>query len=560
MGLCEFSKAEVGNRVHECKEMEYTLWLKHTKEYSLINAYNLAVMSILAYSDVNTDKKNPDRDVADFLKKMKAKQKLKVFKKDQQEVTTSVDQFVKEVYKDNQEGVQEKGQMIDKATSTEAFWFADTENIVLAVRGTQEINKDIILDSLLKGTGRAPDDAVIDLDGEQVSMTGIKGQVHRGFRTQAEAIIKKIDPFIGAARGKKLFITGHSLGAAVATILSAYLKGKGLDPLLYTYGSPRAGDEDFVKAYVDITHYRHVYQHDIVPIVPGRNLDAGIPELKLCATSGLIAGGGNPALTLVTLSGSLMLCTQNWSGPGYYHHGNLCQIVAAGDGSVMSPFESHGVVQDNIRKLLKNRDDALVDLETIKNAPIDTDDSGITSILEWYRHYMGVRKAEERIEDAKDALHALADDRKDDTSIPSTLLNGQVSDHFMSEGYLPFLKNEVKAQWQLYKQNNCKETSIDTDKSSVLHRRIDRAISRMEDEIKMHEYKKQAWSKIASRAKNSKEFFPILKFITAERKLIEKVQRDIVRLENMKKVKVGTYSLYSLKKSELELNKQLDKF
>ena len=34
MGACDFSSAKVGNRIHECKEMEYTLLPRNPRKYT----------------------------------------------------------------------------------------------------------------------------------------------------------------------------------------------------------------------------------------------------------------------------------------------------------------------------------------------------------------------------------------------------------------------------------------------------------------------------------------------------------------------------------------------
>jgi|GEM_PF-5159104 len=561
MGLCDFSSAKVGTIVHRCKETEYTLWLRHTKEYSLVNAYNLAVMSALAYSDVRTDKNRPDRDVEDFIHRCTKKEKLTMIKKYEQESVISVNPFMEEIYKEDRQGISDKGYMIDKSTSTEAFWFADAKHAVLAVRGTQEVDKDMVLGSLLAGKNAVPDDGVIDLDAAQVTMPGIRGQVHRGFATQANAVIKDITPFETAAQGKKLFITGHSLGAAVATILAAYLKEKGFDPLLYTYGSPRTGDETFVKAYADITHYRHVYRHDIVPLVPGRNLDLGIPELNLCVKRAVLSGAGNPAVTLSTLSSSLYLCGRNSSGPGYYHHGNLCQIVSAGSGSIMRPFEAHGIVSDSIRDLLKRKREAVANLLLAEKERVDSDNDGISTPWEWFKHYLKLYRAKERLEDAQDALNPLPDDRDDDYSLAS-LLKGEIADHFMNESYLPFLKNEIKIEWEIFKKNGCKETYVSDNSRSGLYRRIDTAIQRVEKEIEEHRRNILELSKTVNdqMAQGLGTHYGTQKLKKIEEELLEKTEKDLEKLREMRNLKIGTFSIYSLRKSELKLNEQLDRF
>ncbi len=77
---------------------------------------------------------------------------------------------------------------------------------------------------------------------------------------------------IRAAGGRDLWITGHSLGAALATLLAASLDGPG--PRIqgvYLFGSPRVGDDPFVQAYnrryARIT-YRISNTSDVVTSVP----------------------------------------------------------------------------------------------------------------------------------------------------------------------------------------------------------------------------------------------------------------------------------------------------
>lgn len=72
--------------------------------------------------------------------------------------------------------------------------------------------------------------------------------------------------------GTKVTIAGHSLGAAVATLLAADIGANvpGLDLTLYTYAPPRVGDETFVKffeAHVPV-NFRIVNRPDIVPRLP----------------------------------------------------------------------------------------------------------------------------------------------------------------------------------------------------------------------------------------------------------------------------------------------------
>ena len=73
-------------------------------------------------------------------------------------------------------------------------------------------------------------------------------------------------------RGTKLTVAGHSLGAAVATLLAldVTVNAPGAAPDLYTYASPKVGDgafATFCSATVS-SHFRIVNRPDIVPKLP----------------------------------------------------------------------------------------------------------------------------------------------------------------------------------------------------------------------------------------------------------------------------------------------------
>ena len=117
------------------------------------------------------------------------------------------------------------------------------------------------------------------------------GKVHRGFKLALDAIWKPSadtnendDSTIRLglkttldnirARGKRLhgkeptlWFTGHSLGAALATLAAnRYKTVQGL----YTFGSPQVGDADFIKNFQVPHHFRIVNNRDIVALVPPR--------------------------------------------------------------------------------------------------------------------------------------------------------------------------------------------------------------------------------------------------------------------------------------------------
>ena len=97
-------------------------------------------------------------------------------------------------------------------------------------------------------------------------------EVHTGFFKQFEKTRPSLDRYIGPDKKRPLYVTGHSLGGAVATIASAYLSQKGYRiASLYTSGQPLTGDKNFqaiIKAHLRQRYHRLVTKGDLVPQIP----------------------------------------------------------------------------------------------------------------------------------------------------------------------------------------------------------------------------------------------------------------------------------------------------
>jgi len=98
------------------------------------------------------------------------------------------------------------------------------------------------------------------------------GRVHSGFDWHVSKIWPEIVADLEFAQNNDLDIwfTGHSLGAAMATILASKCRydQKLPDPLqVFTYGSPRVGWKKYVDS-LSINHVRWVNNNDIVAYVP----------------------------------------------------------------------------------------------------------------------------------------------------------------------------------------------------------------------------------------------------------------------------------------------------
>jgi triacylglycerol lipase len=100
------------------------------------------------------------------------------------------------------------------------------------------------------------------------------GRVHEGFiQTYRQVRETILDFFSKNGKNKKLRVAGHSLGGALATLAVPDLKKNTKLKItgVYTFGSPRVGDDAFVRAYnraFGKRTFRLVNTSDIVPSLP----------------------------------------------------------------------------------------------------------------------------------------------------------------------------------------------------------------------------------------------------------------------------------------------------
>ena len=150
-------------------------------------------------------------------------------------------------------------------TDTQAFMATNRNTIVISVRGTEgPFSLDMIQNSKF-AMNSCPE-----------SLAQI-GSVHTGFLQAFEYLWKSVQSYCenhlegpdGAP--KSIFVTGHSLGGAVATLLACAISAtfKRNPVTLYTYATPRVGDTVFARHWnFQVPHMRHVYRNDIISAAP----------------------------------------------------------------------------------------------------------------------------------------------------------------------------------------------------------------------------------------------------------------------------------------------------
>jgi triacylglycerol lipase len=131
--------------------------------------------------------------------------------------------------------------------------------IIISFRGTEDIT-----------------DFFKDVELIQVNFPFVPhvGKTHNGFTKVYRKLVRNnvIDTLVKLSNKKKLYITGHSLGGALATLcaLDVAVNTKFKAPILYTFGSPRVGNATFVSSFNSIIEesIRVENAYDMIPRFP----------------------------------------------------------------------------------------------------------------------------------------------------------------------------------------------------------------------------------------------------------------------------------------------------
>jgi hypothetical protein len=181
------------------------------------------------------------------------------------------------------------GEWSDTAHGTQAFFAYNGDFAVLSFRGTERndwtdslvdltilpvrMNEDLPEPSTANKTMfhlGLTDPLLNPLDHKEIG-------VHAGFQLALNVVWpdvrSKLHNYRAANGEAPIFFTGHSLGAALATIAIARCEFRNL--ALFTFGSPRAGNKAFcekVREQADGGIYRFVDNQDLVTTAPPQDL------------------------------------------------------------------------------------------------------------------------------------------------------------------------------------------------------------------------------------------------------------------------------------------------
>jgi triacylglycerol lipase len=158
---------------------------------------------------------------------------------------------------------------VSRATATQAM-LVESEHppafAVLVFRGTEQTPQDFLSD--------------IEIGAKAILPGGVR--THEGFAKALDSVWTEIDGELATLRCP-VFYTGHSLGAALATLAAS----RRAPQAVYTFGSPLVGNRGFVASLDNVPVYRVVHDLDAVTRVPPEVLGfrhAGIAQLLTAPT------------------------------------------------------------------------------------------------------------------------------------------------------------------------------------------------------------------------------------------------------------------------------------
>jgi predicted lipase len=92
---------------------------------------------------------------------------------------------------------------------------------------------------------------------------------HRGFKNNAtRTITELVLNYESLEKGRKLILSGHSLGGATATVVADIMLPSAPDLAIVTIGSPRPGGRKLRDRMKNVEHLRFVHGNDVVPNTP----------------------------------------------------------------------------------------------------------------------------------------------------------------------------------------------------------------------------------------------------------------------------------------------------
>jgi len=148
----------------------------------------------------------------------------------------------------------------------EAYHSANEENKLYEIRNNEfsyHVKQDQGVTILIfRGTDNGKN-IWTDIDARPTKDDGLGVYLHRGFKDAATWIFDDIKRDYELE--KTVYLTGHSLGGAIAQIIGLWLDNAGYNVQIYSFGSPKVSTSFFGNRPI---HYRVAVRNDPVPFMP----------------------------------------------------------------------------------------------------------------------------------------------------------------------------------------------------------------------------------------------------------------------------------------------------
>lgn len=217
-------------------------------------------------------------------------------------------------------GFELQGVLFDCSTDTQGFVAAHhgesgVDMAIVSFRGTQQ-TRDWMTNL---NFAKEPVDKRIEGKARQV------GHVHSGFNQAFRSVEGQLRNHLCGLRNVPLYITGHSLGGALAVLATWYLHSDSL-AACYTFGSPRVGDHGLMNHF-RTPIYRIVNGADPVPLVPPSGRTFGILKIVLRVLGKVVPVGG----PIFDRAADWVIAKQGFRHYGFQRYLTIC--TAGQDGS-----------------------------------------------------------------------------------------------------------------------------------------------------------------------------------------------------------------------------------
>ena len=163
----------------------------------------------------------------------------------------------------------DKGIFADGSVSTEEPEFYGLNKMIAEQSRVKKdqfsyyvLQEDGVTILIFRGTANAKN-VLSDIDIRTFDDDLLDVKLHRGFRDAAESIYGDIKR--NYELDHTVFLTGHSLGGAVAQIIGMWLHKRGYNVQIFTYGSPKVST---TFTFNEPNHWRVVDRSDPVPFLP----------------------------------------------------------------------------------------------------------------------------------------------------------------------------------------------------------------------------------------------------------------------------------------------------